>query len=212
MMLFDPKRAEIRDFNALIDLENRTRLAFQKHSLDDILFGLHQVADTIHTLRPFMVAGAASCAMRYCTAGHRAQTKALAWEKLRPLVELSTQYLLADPICFDENLREEFFNSNYIFLMLRTVGNQFPFEIEFSAHYARSMVLYAELPKQLERKKNVPKFDFGTEFFKVNGLPVEDFLALGFVTFAFARAHLGFTRGFYHKARSSGCKIPDDEE
>lgn len=49
-----------------------------------------------------------------------------------------------------------------------------------------------------------PKFE------KINKVSFADFLNVGFVASAAAQNNLGFTRGYFNKARSQGIRLPGD--
>lgn len=159
---------------------------------------------------PFIAAALSSFAVRYSNP-YRGNKK-ISLAALKRLSDLTFNYLGADPITHDEELAAEFRNSNPIFMMLRIVGNQFPFEVNTYAFVGQTLLLYGELPKEIESKREVPHFDFTAAFQKINGLSLENFICCGFVAWAAfsAKKNFGITREYFEKARSQGIKLPDD--
>jgi hypothetical protein len=201
---------EINSIHDLQVAENQIRLAIQQHRLEGVLLGLREAADR---LEPFTIGGIALFAIRHCTAGHRTQTsQALEWDKLAPLAHLVTQYLLADPLAFDQTLQQEFNKSNPVFSVLRMVSSQMPYHVSLFGRYAQPLVLFREMPKELAGREDIPQFDFDAAFMKINGCSLTDFVSTGFVASAAVHSHQGFTRGYFEKARLLGVSLPEDRE
>lgn len=130
----------------------------------------------------------------------------LTWHKLAPIVHEITQFLLADPVGFDEIVP-----NSLLSVLLRVVGNQFPFKDDRFGQQARSLILYIDLPKQLAGQKHVPAFDFAAAFERINMVSVSDFIDIGFVVFAGAHANCSFSRDYFETARRQGMLLPNDE-
>ncbi|MEW6587496.1 MAG: hypothetical protein AB1442_18045, partial [Nitrospirota bacterium] len=164
-----------------------------------------------YDIHPFIAAALSSFAVRYSNP-HRG-TKRMSLRLLKRLSDLIFTYLGADPITQDEVLAVEFQNSNPIFTMLRIVGNQFPFEVSAYGSVGQPLLLYGEIPKEIESRKEVPHFKFETAFQKITGLSLKNFLCCGLIAWsAFSsRNNFGLTREYFEKARSQGIKLPDDE-
>lgn len=201
------KIENITDFR---NYENQINAAFRQYKLDHILLGIKFAKSK---LEPFVIAGMALFAFRNCTAGLKyQQVKYLEWDHVSYLAHLVTQYLLADPLTFDKSILKRFQNSNPVFAMLRIVGNQFPYNVNLFGQYARPMILFNDLPKQLAGRPSIPSFDFEDSFFKITGFSIADFVKVGFLAYIAAEFSKAFTRGYFEKARSQGIKVPHDTE
>jgi hypothetical protein len=144
------------DINSLEDLqakENLIRRVLQRHKLDTVLLGLRW-AETQPSigryppikLEPFMIAGAAMFALRYCPMrSFQKHYMPLAEDELIPFVHLVNEYLLADPLSFDATVQEDYYESNPAFTILRLAASQFPYAVDYRGQYARSLILYEEL-------------------------------------------------------------------
>ena len=97
---------EIQSFSDFEALERQIREALQPHNLDGVLRGLWNTARPEGKPSPFMIAGTALFAMRYCAPSYRRlrEVEPLSWQTLFPIVDLVTHFLLADPIGFDESV------------------------------------------------------------------------------------------------------------
>ena len=144
---------KIQNINDFRNFENQINAAFRQYKLDHILLGIKFAKSK---LEPFVIAGMTLFAFRNCTAGPKCQqVKYLEWNHVSYLAHLVTQYLLADPLTFDKSILKRFQNSNPVFAMLRIVGNQFPYNVNLFGQYARPMILFNDLPKQLVCEKGV---------------------------------------------------------
>lgn len=161
---------------------------------------------------PFIAAGISSFAIRFSNP-NRHTNREFTLSDLTDLYNLVLDYLTADPITTDEEIDKVFHKSNPVFVMLRMVASQFPFEVNTFGFVAQSLLLFSELPNRLENKKGIPKFEFYREFQKLTGLSVQDFMSCGFViwTGSSSKNTIGLTRNYFEKARSQGVELPDDE-
>jgi hypothetical protein len=201
---------EIKSFAELEALENRIRTAIQHYKLEQVLVGLRQVPASVE---PFMLAGVSLFALRFCKAGERVpRVQSLTWPTLAPLIDLVTQYYLADPLGFDEDLQRAYSNSNSVFAFLRIVASQFPFDVSPFGQHAQPLLLYHEIPKLLATRPDVPRFDFERSFLELVGVPFLDFLLVGFTAYVAAQRNHGFTRGYFAKAREQGIALPSDQD
>lgn len=200
---------EINSLDDLVAIKNQIRTMIQAYRLDGILLGLR---DASHKVDPFFAAGLTLFAVKHCTAGHPAQTqRPLGWNELEPLTDLVAQYLLADPLSFDEAIQQEYVNSNPIFTILRLAGNQMPYRVSIFGQYAQPRILFQEIPKEIAGHPNVPGFNFEAEFTKINHVSLTDFLSVAFVASAAAQRNVGFTRTYFDKARSQSLRLPNDK-
>ena len=88
------------------------------------------------------------------------------------------RFLLSDPVGFDETVP-----SSLLSILLRTVGNEFPYEADPVGQQARSLILYAALPRELTARKKMPAFGFAAAFERTNGVSVQDYVDIGYTAF-----------------------------
>jgi len=201
---------KINNINDLRNLENQINAAFRQYRLDHTLLGIKFAKAKIE---PFVIAGMTLFAFRNCTAGPKSQKiEYVEWSRIYYLSHLVTEYLLADPLTFDESILKQFQNSNPIFAMLRIVGNQVPYNVNLFGQYGRPIILFNELPKKIAGRSNIPGFDFEDSFFKICGFSITDFVKVGFLAYTAAEFSKAFTRGYFEKARSQGIAVPPDSE
>jgi len=194
----------------------------QRIRLDDVLLGLRRIGELPSIgryppirLEPFMIAGAAMFTLRYCSPRPFRKTyRPLPDSELVPFMRLVIDYLLADPLSFDETIQKDYYEANPAFTMLRFAASQFPYNVSYYGQYARSLILYEEVPPKLLGRPDVPRFDLSAAFEALNGVPLTDFVKTGFVAWAGARSsnHLGFSRSYFDKARAQGMDLPLDGE
>ncbi len=136
------------DINSIEDLqaaEERLSRVLKRIRLDSALVGLRKLGDRPSIgryppirLEPFMIAGAAMFALRYCPPRPFRETfRPLPDEELIPFLRLVSGYLLADPLSFDETIQEEYYDANPAFTFLRFVASQFPYDVGYYGQYAR---------------------------------------------------------------------------
>ena len=161
---------------------------------------------------PFTAASIAAFAIRFSNP-NRHTDKEFTLNDLTSLYSLVFDYLTADPITMDEEIAKRFQESNPVFMMLRVIASQFPFEVNTFGFIGQPLLLFGELPKVLQHKNGIPKFDFSVEFKKLTDLSIQDFVSGGFLawTGSSSKNTMGLTRGYFEKARSQGIKIPDDK-
>jgi len=195
---------EIRNSIELSALAGQIGTALKTYTLDSVLLGLRRAPSKVE---PFMIAGTALFAVRYCPPGLRTVKRTLGWTALGPIVGLVTTYLLADPSSFAVTAPTE---SSLLSILLRGVGNQFPYADNFTGP-GRLLILYEELPKELVLPDGVPQFDLHSKFQELNHVSIADFIKVGFAAFAYLQARDGIARDYFEKARADGVHIPDDE-
>jgi len=158
---------------------------------------------------PFVAAGIASFSIRHSNPYRSGRP--FGWGELVHLSTMVKEYLLADPITFDVAIREDFYASNPVFMVLREAASQFPFEVNLLGCHAQPLILFGEMPAIVTDREGVPKFDFNTEFQKVTGVPLETFVDVGFVAWVASKNANGFTRSYFQKVQSQGINLLDDE-
>ena len=213
---------DINSFEDLQAAEEQLGRVLRRIRLDSALVGLRKLGDRPSIgryppirLEPFMIAGVAMFALRYCPPRPFRETfRPLPDEELIPLLRLVSGYLLADPLSFDETIQEEYYDANPAFTFLRFVASQFPYDVGYYGQYARSLILYEELPPKLAGRPGVPRFDLPAAFEELNGVPVMEFLKVGYMTWAAAGSgnQLGFSRSYFERARAQGILLPPDGE
>ncbi len=191
-------------------LESTIKSALKKIKLGDALNALYVAKSNSTEITPFMVAGFALFAARFCSPSKVSQKiKPYDIRKFRDLIHLSNNYVLSDPITFDKNLKEEFITQNPVFLLLRIASSQFPFQPSLFSSFAQPFYLYNEIPQQLSGLPDIPNFDFDSKFQDITGVSVLDFITIGFIIFATSASHFSFTRSYFQKFRKKGISIPD---
>jgi hypothetical protein len=198
--------------NSLADLEkleSQIASVFGKLNFGDVLHSLHLLKISSPELRPFMVGGVALFAARFCPPSKTSQL--IKNYDIRHLVNLSNKYYLADPITFDKDLHDEFRDSNPVFMMLRLVSSQFPFEPGLFSEFSRPALLFHEIPKQLQGLPDIPQFDFENKFQAITGVSVLDFITTGFVISSASRGNFTVSQDYFKKTRKQGINIPSDQ-
>ena len=197
---------DIDSFESLQMLEKHIKQIIQRYKLEEVLIGLRQGLDIVP---PFILGGTALFAIRYCKPGQIGPNyRTLEWKIIDRLTDLVAQFQIADPLGFDRNIQEGYYDSNPVFTLLRIFGNQAPYSIDFFGQQARPLLLFQEIPKQIAGSKHVPKFDLEDSFQKINGVSLTDFINVGYVSFAAALSNAGFTRSYFEKARSEDFNLP----
>lgn len=213
------------DINSLDDLhaaERQIRRTLQLYKLDSVLLGLRRI-ETLPSigryppirLEPFMIAGAAMFALRYCpSSSFRKRYRPIHDIDLIRFMRLVVDYLLADPVSWDPTIQEQYRDANPIFTFLRLVASQFIYKVDYFGQYPRSLILYEELPPTLAARQDIPPFDLAAAFEALNGVPLTDYIKVGFVAWAAARSEnrLGFTRNDFEQVRARGISLPGDAE
>lgn len=191
-------------------LEGIIRSLLQQYSLDEVIVGLRQQQKK---LLPFTIAGISLFAIRFALPPIARKENAIGieWDNLRQIAHLVMQYLLADPVSFTPPAENTYDDSTAVPILLRTIGNQFPYDFAIWGQYGRSQILYHDLPQQLTHHTDIPEFDIESAFHKIAHIPLMDYIDVGFVAFVAAQAGIAFTGGYFQKARHQGITLPDDE-
>jgi hypothetical protein len=200
------------DINSLADLDKLEAYIgekFGKLKLGDVLHSLYLLKKSSPELRPFMIAGVSLFTMRFCPPSNASQS--INNYDIRFLVDLCNKYHLADPITFDQDLHSEFMDSNPVFMVLRLVSSQFPFEPGRFGEFSRPSFLFHEIPKQLQGLPGIPQFDFESKFQEITGVSVHDFITTGFVISAASQANFAVNRDYFKKTRKRGISVPNDQ-
>jgi hypothetical protein len=155
-----------------------------------------------------MIGGVALLAVRFCAPSKESQL--IKNYDIRQLISLSNSYYLADPITFDKDLHDEFIKSNPIFLILRIVSSQFPFNPGLFSEFSRPSLLFDEIPRQLQGLPGIPPFDFEKNFQAINKVSVTDFITTGFVISAASHGNFAISRDHFKKIRKKGINLTDD--
>ena len=207
-----PRRdQEVRSLSELLELEQAIAAEVRRYPLDRLLLSLRAkpqpLGDKDAGWTPHIVGVAVRFALRYGSPGPLVHdTAPFIPLALGSLLRLVAKFAYADPIAWDTTV-----DRSTLSIMLRHVGNQLPFRINTVGRWARSQILYVEIPGKLQGLKEVPPFDFRSKFRTLTGVDPETFIDLGYVTYSAAASkdHLGFSRGYFEKARQLGFKLPD---
>ena len=197
---------EINTLDDLDKVEFKIRQKISKFRLGDVLYSLYEIKDS---LRPFIAAGIALFAVRFSEPSIVSQNYNLL--NLNTIIRLVSDYLLADPLTFDQELENNFMGSNPAFVMLRLACSQFPFEVSEFSQFSRPILLYHEIPNSLVGQVGIPKFDIHKEFLILNGVSIHEFINIGFAASAFARNNFSFSLNWFEKLRSQGISLLDDK-
>lgn len=177
--------------------------------MGDVLHSLYLLRKSSPEVRPFIVAGVSLFAARFCPPSKASQP--IKNHDIRFLIDLSNQYYLADPITFDRDLHDEFMESNPVFMILRIVSSQFPFEPGMFSEFSRPALLFHDIPRQLQGLTDVPRFDFESKFQAITGVSVLEFITIGFVVFSSSRANFAISQNYFKKAIKQGINLPDEQ-
>jgi len=199
----------ISSLSDLKDLELKIEIGFRKLKLGNVLYSLRLLKETSPDLQPFVVAGVALFAARFCDPSKVHQK--IKNHDIRSLVSLSKQYYLTDPIVFDKDLENEFMNSNPAFMMLRLRSSQFPFDPDTFSSFSRPAFLFHEIPRQLQSLPGIPQFDLESNFQAVTGVSVIDFITTGFVIASACRGQFAVNQNYFRKLREQGIELPNDQ-
>ena len=199
---------KILSISDLEKLESQIKVEFRKHKLGDFLHSLYSLKKSKPDIRPFMTAGAALFAVRFC---HPSKAPQLINNipNIRDLVDLSNRYYLADPITFDQDLHDEFIHSNPVFTMLRLASSQFPFNQGLFGEFPRAFFLFHEIPRLLKDLSGIPKFDFESEFQFLTEVSILDFITTGFVICCLSHNAFSFSQDYFEK-NCKKIKLPDN--
>lgn len=197
---------EINTLDDLDKLEFKIRQQISKYRLGDVLYSLYQRKDS---LRPSIAAGVALFAVRFSEPSIVSQKIKLL--NIDTIIRLVDDYLLAEPITFDQELENNFMGSNPDFVLLRLAYSQLPFEVSEFSQFSRPILLYHEIPNSLVGKAGIPKFDINEEFLSLNGVSIHEFINIGFAASAFAKDNFAISLNKFEEVRSQGISLPDDK-
>jgi hypothetical protein len=203
----------VNNLQDLQELEARIRQKIKQYELDDFLGTLLLSSQN---LNPFVIAGMTLFGIRFALPPIKryAAVKHIPANEFNLIADWVAQYLLTDPTSFHPPIESKYHNSTLIPVVLRHVGNQFPFAQTFWGQGGRSFYLFKEIPNTLKITDN--RFDLNTAFAELYGVTLDDFIAVGYVAFSAANANrskgrVGFSRGYFQNARENGMTLPDDE-
>jgi hypothetical protein len=162
-------------------LESKIALEFKGVKIGDFLYSLHFIKGQMNDSQSFLIAGSTLFAIKYCAPSSVSQP--IKRFNINNILNLCQEYYLSDPISFDQDLRHEFLDQNPIFMILRTMSNQFNFSSGCIQESARSLFLYSEIPNQLESSSG---FNFEEKFKLLTKVSVLDFVSVGFLVFVAA--------------------------
>ena len=201
----------IKNKGDLQELEMRIGMALGRFDLPQVLMALELLQDEFES---FVIAGMTLFAVRYASPRitRSEAIEQLERDQLAPLAHLEKMYLLADPVSFEPPVQDVFHGSTIIPIILRTVGNQFVYDVSFFGQYARSLKLFRDIPIQLKSRAGIPVFDLEDSFQKINKVPVSQFIDIGFTAYAAAIGRKRFTGDYFAEARRLGISLPNDDD
>ncbi|HEX8362603.1 MAG TPA: hypothetical protein VF613_20955 [Longimicrobium sp.] len=195
---------EVTTFQQLLALEAGIRGRLAKFPVDEILLAIRDAGDRIV---PFVAAGLASFAVRSC-GPPSGKVDSIAWRHLGPLVDAVAHYLLTDPIVFDEDAAQDLKQSSPSRVLLRIMGSQFPYHVNGFEAFARSLVLFEEIPQALKGQPGIPDFDFDERLRAITGgLALSDIVKFGFVGWALSHRPRGLTKHSLEELRQRGLRL-----
>ena len=133
-------------------------------------------------------------------------------EEFINLRQMITEYSLYDPEFENErnstNSQEE---DEWASFFLRKAGNQARFNVPLHNMFGRTRYLYDEMLNNEETPDFIKEI-INIKFENIFGLPLIDFIDIGFLLTAASRANKGgLDRGYFEKARELGIPIPNDD-
>jgi hypothetical protein len=201
--------SEVTTFEQLVALEAGIRARLRNFPVDEVLLSIRDAGDRI---LPFVAAGLASFAIRYCGPPGGKITP-MPWRHLGPLVDAVAHYLLTDPVVFDKDVQREFYRSTPGRLLLRIMGSQFPYHVSEFESFARSLVLFEEIPELLKDRPGIPNFDFDEKLRAISrGIGVSDLVKFGFVGSALSHRPRGLTKHSLEELRLRGLDLGTSAE
>jgi hypothetical protein len=198
------------NINSLAELENlesTIQSVLGNLKLGDVLHSLYLLKKSSAKLKPFMIGGVALFAIRFCPPSKTSQLRKN--YDIRNIVNISNEYYLADPITFDKDLHDKFIEENPVFMLLRIVSSQFPFEPGLFSEFSRPALLFHEIPQQLKNLPGIPKFDFNSKFQAITGVSVIDFITIGFVIYSACSGKFSVSQNYFKKMRKQGINVSD---
>jgi hypothetical protein len=207
-----PASSEPKSLDDLLQLESLIRSTLSPLPLDGVLLALRRLPlfnpETRHGVHLHVIATAARFAVQCCQPGPMNATQnVLNYKDTDALIGLANTFAHADPCGWLGQPSDPLLP-----MFLRLVGNQFNFKINQLGKWARADILFNDLPVEIRGKADVPAFDFHAKFEAMAGVSFSDFIDVGYVAFSAAASakHLGFTRGYFEKAKQDGFTLPDD--
>lgn len=195
-----------------MNLEARIAAEVARHPLDRWLLALRAIPPydnrTGRGIPPHVIGTAARFVTRYGAPGPMtASAIPLPRHELTPLLHLAGDFAHADPAGWNPSAPKSLLS-----IMLRHVGNQFPYSVRPTGSWGRAQIMFNELPEAIRQRKNASPFDFHRRFTELTGVSITDFIDIGYVIYSAAKSanHLGFARDYFEKARRDGMTIGDD--
>ena len=130
-----------------------------------------------------------------------------------PIMKMVTEYSVYDPDFDLSNKSLEEKEENSASFLLRKIGSQSRLDIQVRNALSGTIYLYEEMAKD----KNAPPFIkklVNSQFEKIFGVSISDFLKIGFLLFAGSSNSAnkgGLTGEYFEKARKQGISIPNNE-
>jgi hypothetical protein len=218
-------QGKMRDHLSEIEsLEDRICNGIRRFSSANVLLAVHRIVKNNiglpsrhdgqyveSPLLPFIAAALCSYSIRVSNPD-RYRGRDITPTDISELANLVMTYVTADPVGIDHELTNLFYESNPVFMLLRIVGNQFPFDPSSFGFVGQPLLLYGKIPSSNDADTLIKAFAFEDKFMASTGLPLSDFISCGFASWAFFNSTntMGLTRNYYNEARRQGLNILDD--
>lgn len=200
---------EPQTLEELLGAERQIENLLRQYNLAQVLISLRFYEEEI---LPFLRAGIAGFALRFCPSNFRARDIPGPINKIdmRRIEGACASILLADPISFLSEEESKYRGSVIIPTMLRVIGNQFPYAGSSFGEHARSAILYQVNFFDSDETQDGRGFELHSAFRKLNRVTIGDFLKVGFLAFVAAINNRAFTGSYFKKAKRDGIILPSE--
>ena len=199
----------IEDFK---DLNKKIERRIKLYRLDSLLLKIHETSlkheDTENNYLDFIAGSIAKYAL--LNSNVYSGLFPVYDEEFRELTRMITECLIYDPEFEKERKLMVDQEERAASLLLRKIGNQARWNIRLHNMLGRTIFLYDEMIKNDKTPtfiKELVKFKFEEKF----GLPLLDFIKIGFLLWAGSKESGGMNREFFENARRQEMSIPSDK-
>jgi hypothetical protein len=195
---------EITSVEELQALEAEIGVRLSAFPVDAVLLAVREHGDR---LLPFVAAGIASFALRFCKAAS-SDAAPVSWQHLTLIKGAVEDYLFSDPVVFDPTLKAESPEANLVLVMVRLSGSQLPYTANTFETFARSLLLFEEIPRELRGRPGIPGFDVEAKFRALaRGIELSRFINLGFIADGLVQRPHGLTPQSLDVMRHRGVRL-----
>ncbi len=173
--------------------KSNVRAAFRKFRLESILWGLWQFRGKLDYIQK---AYTTTIAIEFSEPGpYDDRIEHLPEPFIMELVHLATNFCLEHDKTDPETLRQ---NNKIFYSIFNLIANQFSFSSSYSSDFARSLLLFDIIPKEIQG--NGVEYNLPEVFEKDNGYSIEEYLQVCFIAYAAIEANGKFTDDYFEKA------------